>query len=96
MIFLKIINNKFKHYIKIGDLAGFIGSITIILYLILVLSLILFGYTDFSSAIFSQIEHGATMFLFIGKGVFGGVICDFTLMKLIQYCSFGQLGSISC
>ena len=94
VIFLKIINNKFKHYIKIEDLAGFIGTITIILYLILVLSLILFGYTDFSSALFCQIEHGATMFLFIGKGVFAGVICDFTLMKLIQYCSFGQLGSI--
>ena len=94
VLLLKHLYLKMKNYIRIGELAGYMGFSTIITYFCVMVCIILFGETsNVGFAFFNGFDNGKSIFLTCFEGIILGTICDYSLMKLTEYCSCNLLGS---
>ena len=91
LYFWKSLQKKYKFYISTTEVAGYMGLFSMILAFVVVILVALFkdGFKFFSEEVFCT-----EMFVLMAKVGFCGVVVDFSLMKMVDYCSFGLVSNV--
>ena len=87
LYFWKSLQKKYKFYISSTEIAGYMGMFSLITAVVVVVLVVLFkdGFMLFSN----EGVFGVELFKLMAKVGFCGVVVDFALMKMVDYCSFG-------
>ena len=91
LYFWKSLQKKYKFYINTTEVAGYMGLFSLITAVVVVVLVVLFkdGFMLFSN----EGVFGVELFKLMAKVGFCGVVVDFALMKMVDYCSFGLVSN---
>ena len=85
LYFWKSLQKKYKFYISTTEVAGYMGLFSMLVAFVLIICVALFkdGFKFFNGGV-----DGMEMFMYVIKVGLCGVVVDFSLMKMVDHCSF--------
>ena len=85
LYFWKSLQKKYKFYISTTEVAGYMGLFSLLVSIVLLICVALFkdGFKFFNGGV-----DGMEMFMYVIKVGLCGVVVDFSLMKMVDNCSF--------